>query len=168
MHFSSRRAFLRQANSLGDHINCQESGSVKSSLALGPEYRFHLSFYRLGLYLRERTARPPYGMEGDPRQKTRCLRYSIRSRSDRGWPGCSASLADDSQTASRMIAKLSVAPKTRAISTHVYEIRPQADNNAVDLISNALPFGPLWYAEPNAVHNAIKNAKQITATHTML
>jgi hypothetical protein len=25
----------------------------------------------------------------------------------------------------------------------------------VDLISDALPFGPLWYAEPNAVSNAI-------------
>jgi hypothetical protein len=25
----------------------------------------------------------------------------------------------------------------------------------VDLISDALPFGPLWYAEPNAVSNDI-------------
>ena len=28
---------------------------------------------------------------------------------------------------------------------HVYEIRPRKDNRGVDLISNALPFGSLWY-----------------------
>ena len=28
------------------------------------------------------------------------------------------------------------------ISTHVYEVRPRKDNRGVDLISDALPFGP--------------------------
>jgi hypothetical protein len=37
---------------------------------------------------------------------------------------------------------------------HVYEIRP-AKTNAIDLISDALPFGRLWYGEPNSVANAI-------------
>ena len=29
----------------------------------------------------------------------------------------------------------------------------------VDLISDALPFGRLWYGEPNAITNAIEYAK---------
>jgi hypothetical protein len=32
--------------------------------------------------------------------------------------------------------------------THVYEIRPRKDKRGVDLISDALPFGRLWYGEP--------------------
>jgi hypothetical protein len=30
--------------------------------------------------------------------------------------------------------------------THVYEVRPRKDHRGVDLISDALPFGRLWYA----------------------
>ena len=41
----------------------------------------------------------------------------------------------------------------------VYEIRPRADHDGVDLISDALRFGSLWYAGPNAVSNAIGFAK---------
>jgi hypothetical protein len=28
---------------------------------------------------------------------------------------------------------------------HVYEVRPRKDHRGVDLISEALPFGALWY-----------------------
>ena len=42
---------------------------------------------------------------------------------------------------------------------HVYEVRPRKDHRGVDLISDALPFGRLWYGEPNAVANAIGYAK---------
>jgi hypothetical protein len=38
------------------------------------------------------------------------------------------------------------------------------NGRGVDLISDALPFGRLWYAEPNAVSNAIGYA----AAHMML
>jgi hypothetical protein len=38
---------------------------------------------------------------------------------------------------------------------HTYEIRPRKDHRAVDLISDALPFGGLWYAGPHASSNAI-------------
>jgi len=38
---------------------------------------------------------------------------------------------------------------------HVYEVHPRKDHRGVDLISDVLPFGRLWYAEPNAVSNAI-------------
>ena len=38
---------------------------------------------------------------------------------------------------------------------HVYEVRPRRDKRGYDLISDALPFGRLRYAEPNAMKNAI-------------
>jgi hypothetical protein len=38
---------------------------------------------------------------------------------------------------------------------HVYEVRPRKDHSGVDLVSEALPFGRLWYGEPNAIPNAI-------------
>jgi hypothetical protein len=38
---------------------------------------------------------------------------------------------------------------------HLYEVRPRKDHRGVDLISHVLPFGSLWYGEPNAVTNAI-------------
>jgi hypothetical protein len=37
---------------------------------------------------------------------------------------------------------------------HVYEVRPRKDKRGFDLISDALPFGRLWYAEPNAINYA--------------
>ena len=46
---------------------------------------------------------------------------------------------------------------TRA--THVYDVRPRKDKRGVDLISDALPFGGLWYGEPNAISNAVGYAK---------
>jgi hypothetical protein len=42
---------------------------------------------------------------------------------------------------------------------HVYEVRPRKDQRGVDLISDALPFGRLWYGAPNAISNAIAYAK---------
>jgi hypothetical protein len=42
---------------------------------------------------------------------------------------------------------------------HVYEVRPRKDEPGFDLISDALPFGQLWYAGPNAVGNAIGYAE---------
>jgi hypothetical protein len=40
-----------------------------------------------------------------------------------------------------------------------YEVRPRADGRGVDLISEALPSGPLWYLDPNAISDAIGSAK---------
>ena len=48
---------------------------------------------------------------------------------------------------------------------HVYEIRPRSDKRGFDLISDTLPFGRLWYAEPNAVSNAIGYAKFFSRSH---
>ena len=38
---------------------------------------------------------------------------------------------------------------------HVYEVHPRKDHRGVAAIFDALPFGRLWYGEPNAVANAI-------------
>jgi len=36
---------------------------------------------------------------------------------------------------------------------HVHEVRPRKDKRGFDLISDALPFGRLWYGEPDTVSN---------------
>ena len=48
---------------------------------------------------------------------------------------------------------------------HVYEVRPRNDKRGVDLISDALPFGRLWYGEPNAISNAIGYATLLSRSH---
>jgi hypothetical protein len=50
-------------------------------------------------------------------------------------------------------------------SQHVYEIRPRKDRRGVDLISEVLPFGALWYGEPNAISNAVHSAKFFSNSH---
>ena len=48
---------------------------------------------------------------------------------------------------------------------HVYEVRPGKDKRGVDVVSDALPFGSLWYGEPNAISNAIGYAKHRSRSH---
>jgi hypothetical protein len=50
-------------------------------------------------------------------------------------------------------------------SQHVYEVRPRNDHRGVILISDALPFGRLWYGEPGAITNAIGYAKFCSRSH---
>ena len=50
-------------------------------------------------------------------------------------------------------------------SQHVYEVRPRRDKRGFDLISDALPFGRLWYGEPNAISNAIGYVKHRSRSH---
>jgi hypothetical protein len=47
-------------------------------------------------------------------------------------------------------------------SQHVYEIRPRKGKRDVDLISDALPFGRLWYLE---VSEAIGYAQFYSRSH---
>jgi hypothetical protein len=39
------------------------------------------------------------------------------------------------------------------------------DHRGVNLISDVLPFGRLWYGEPNAVANAIRYAEHRSRSH---
>ncbi len=55
--------------------------------------------------------------------------------------------------------------KHSATSAHVYEIRPRADKHGVDLISDALPYSPMWYRGPNAIRDAIDYAKFYSRSH---
>ena len=48
---------------------------------------------------------------------------------------------------------------------HPHEVRPRKDKRGVNLISNALPFGALWYGEPNPIGNAIGYAKFFSRSH---
>ena len=59
----------------------------------------------------------------------------------------------------------SARPNHATQPTHVYEIRPRSDKHGVDLISDALPFGRLWYGGPNAVSNAIGYAMHYSRSH---
>jgi hypothetical protein len=58
--------------------------------------------------------------------------------------------------------------KHSTTSTHVYEIRPRADKPNVDLISDALPYSPLWYRGPNAIRDAIDYAKFFSRLHDVV
>ena len=68
---------------------------------------------------------------------------------------------------SSLISNSKQPPGMMTSSQHVYEVRPRKDHRGVDLISDALPFGRLWYDEPNAASNAIGYASS-TAAHMML
>jgi hypothetical protein len=48
---------------------------------------------------------------------------------------------------------------------HVYEVRPRKDKRGVDLISDVLPFGRLWYGDANAVTNAVGYATHYSRSH---
>jgi hypothetical protein len=50
-------------------------------------------------------------------------------------------------------------------SQHAYEVRPRKNKRGFDLISDALPFGRLWYGERNAIENAVCYAKFYSRSH---
>jgi hypothetical protein len=51
------------------------------------------------------------------------------------------------------------------VSMETYEVRPRRDRRGVDLISDVLPFGPLWYGDPDAISNAIGYANVFSRSH---
>jgi hypothetical protein len=57
------------------------------------------------------------------------------------------------------------APGAMTNSQHVYEVHPRKDKRGFDLISDALPFGRLWYGEPDAITTAIGYAKFYSRSH---
>ena len=44
-------------------------------------------------------------------------------------------------------------------------VRWRKEHRGVDLISDALPFGLMWYGEPDAISNAIGYAKHRSRSH---
>jgi hypothetical protein len=53
----------------------------------------------------------------------------------------------------------SQAPATRSVLRTFTKSGHATIHRGVDLISDALPFGRQWYAEPNAISNAVDYAK---------
>jgi hypothetical protein len=47
-------------------------------------------------------------------------------------------------------------------SQHAYEVRPRKHKRGFDLISDALPFGRLWYTKPD---DAVDYAKFYSRSH---
>ena len=47
----------------------------------------------------------------------------------------------------------------------VYEMRPRKDRDGFDLISDRLRNGPIWYAGPDAIRNAVAYAKYRSRSH---
>jgi hypothetical protein len=47
----------------------------------------------------------------------------------------------------------------------IYEGRPRSDKRSVDLVSDALPFGRLWYGDPDAITNTIGYARFYSRSH---
>ena len=56
-------------------------------------------------------------------------------------------------------------PNAIEAPAHVYEVRPRKDKRGVDLISDVLSFGRLWYGDTNAVANAIGYAEHFSRSH---
>ena len=49
-------------------------------------------------------------------------------------------------------------PRLNADLDH-YEVRPRKDRDGFDLVSKLFRYGPIWYAGPDAVRNAVAYAK---------
>jgi hypothetical protein len=56
-------------------------------------------------------------------------------------------------------------PDAVTSSQDIYEVRPLKNKRGVDLISDTLPFGRLWYDGPEAVSNAIGYASHYSRSH---
>jgi hypothetical protein len=55
--------------------------------------------------------------------------------------------------------------ETLSIAMRAYEVRPRKDKRGVDLISDVLPFGRLWYGGPKRIRNAVAYAKFYSRSH---
>jgi hypothetical protein len=50
------------------------------------------------------------------------------------------------------------------VAYHAYQVRPRKDHGSVNLISDALPFGRLWYTKSD---NAVEYADILAAYMTL-
>ena len=55
---------------------------------------------------------------------------------------------------------------TAVYSTCEYEVQPRKYHRGVNLFSDVLPIGGLWYGEPKAVSN-LSHTQGIAAVHVM-
>jgi hypothetical protein len=89
------------------------------------------------------------------------LLQRVASQTTIAFSHCYISLESSLKAKWRMIRP----PAPPTVSTHLYEIRARADKHGVDLISDVLPYSPLWYAGTNAISNAISFARFNSRSH---
>src|SRR5262245_17896981 len=53
-----------------------------------------------------------------------------------------------------------------ATGCDVYEVRPRKSRDGIDLISDLFRYGPIWYAGPDAVRNAVAYAKYLSLSRS--
>ena len=63
------------------------------------------------------------------------------------------------------MTQIIIAPARLHAFMRLYEVRARKDKQGLDLISDALPFGRLWYGAPNAISNAIGCAQHYSHSH---
>ena len=51
------------------------------------------------------------------------------------------------------------------MNQYIYEVVPHKDKRDVDLISDVLPFGRLWYGGPEVMSSAIGYAEHFSRSH---
>src|SRR6266850_7485412 len=54
---------------------------------------------------------------------------------------------------------------SQPLTAQVCSVRARKDHRGVDLVSDALSFGRLWYGEPNAASNAVGYARFYSRLH---
>jgi hypothetical protein len=61
------------------------------------------------------------------------------------------------------IAAACIMLEAQTMTQHVYDVRPRKDKRGFNLVSDALPFGLLWY---DSVENAVDYAKHNSRAHS--
>ena len=80
--------------------------------------------------------------------------YALLVRSEEKGRGVLEALTDKLWGNANSRMKMSATP-----AQDVYEIRPRKERDGVDLISDRLRYGPIWYAGPDAVRYAVAYTK---------
>ncbi len=106
---------------------------------------------------------PAHGSAPQTLSSDKHVDVCVDSDEDRGsTPLASTFIGKATFKIGRLTTVLTTSPPTSSkpmqSTIHEYEARPRKDHRGVDLISDALPFGRLWYAGPDAVNDAITYA----------
>ena len=102
-------------------------------------------------------------MQSPPPQRT----HSVRSAGTQcaGDQESSDSFGDVTRIHSAKEREISLAEHDDQLTTRLTKSARAEIHRGVDLISDALPFGRLWYGEPNAIRNAVNYARFYSRSH---
>jgi hypothetical protein len=80
-------------------------------------------------------------------------------------PSQTAKKAAWKRAARALATSRSCSELSRGRARRLHQSRPRKDHRGIDVMSDVLPFGRLWYGEPNAVANAIGYAEHRSRSH---